>query len=114
MAMTDYPYESSFLEPMPGFPVNASCKAFTDFDPNTASKKSALEMLKTASDTYFNYTGQIKCSNIEDTDATGNLDGAGWNVLACNQLAMPTAMGANSMFLPEPFSYDLYTKKCQA
>ena len=25
MAMTNYPYESSFLEPMPGNPVNVSC-----------------------------------------------------------------------------------------
>jgi lysosomal Pro-X carboxypeptidase len=84
MAMTDYPYESSFLEPMPGFPVNASCAAFSEFDPDHTSKSEAWAMLKTASDTYFNYTGQITCSNINDTDATGNLDGAGWNILACN------------------------------
>jgi len=25
MAMTDYPYDSSFLEPMPGYPINVSC-----------------------------------------------------------------------------------------
>lgn len=70
-------------------------------------------MLKNASDIYFNYTGQIQCSNINDTDATGNLDGAGWNILACNQLAMPTSMGADSMFLTEPFNYTEYTKFCQ-
>jgi hypothetical protein len=29
MAMTDYPYPTSFLEPMNGWPVNASCNALT-------------------------------------------------------------------------------------
>lgn len=33
MAMTDYPYASSFLQPMPGFPVNAACDAFKDIAP---------------------------------------------------------------------------------
>lgn len=28
MAMTDYPYPASFLEPMPGYPVNESVKPF--------------------------------------------------------------------------------------
>ena len=28
MAMTNYPYSSSFLNPMPAWPVNVSCKYF--------------------------------------------------------------------------------------
>ena len=50
------------------------------------------------------------CTNFNDTDATGNLDGYGWNVLACNQLAMPTTNGPKSMFIDNtPFDYDAYT-----
>ena len=30
MAMTDYPYNSAFLEPMPAWPVNASCSVYTN------------------------------------------------------------------------------------
>lgn len=44
---------------------------------------------------------------------TGSLDGYGWNVLACNQLAMPTTFNENSMFIPETFDFDAYTKTCQ-
>jgi len=122
MAMTDYPYASDFLNPQPAWPVNASCEAFKDInvtmpqngepnvDPLTDYQREILTAVKTASDVYFNYTGQTNCTNYNDTDATGNLDGAGWNVLACNQLAMPTAMGNMSMFIEEPFDYDAYTK----
>lgn len=79
----------------------------------TDEEKAVLTALKTAADVYFNYTGSSKCCNTNDTDATGALDGAGWNVLACNQLPMPTAMGPKSMFIAEPFDYDAYTATCQ-
>jgi lysosomal Pro-X carboxypeptidase len=38
MAMTNYPYASSFLEPMPGYPVNVSCKAFDGWTKDKADK----------------------------------------------------------------------------
>lgn len=73
-----------------------------------------LGALKAASNVYFNYTGTEKCTDYTDISATGNLgDGGGWDALACNQLAMPMANDANSMFLPETFSYEDYTKDCQ-
>lgn len=65
-----------------------------------------------AANVYFNYTGQISCTDISDGDATGQLDGAGWNVLACNQLAMPTTNGPNSMFISnDPFDTKTYDCK---
>jgi len=39
MAMTDYPYESSFLQPMPAWPVTAACEAFKDVAPPTEEEK---------------------------------------------------------------------------
>jgi hypothetical protein len=35
MAMTNYPYSTSFLNPMPAWPVNVSCNYFADFEPAT-------------------------------------------------------------------------------
>ena len=41
--------------------------------------------------------------DFNDTDVSGSLDGDGWNVLLCNQLAMPNSTSEASMFLPFTF-----------
>jgi len=43
-----------------------------------------LTALKDSTNVYFNYTGAYPCTNLSDWEGTGNLDGFGWNILACN------------------------------
>lgn len=70
MVMTDYPYPSSFLQPMPAWPVNASCVPFRDIAPPsekdlqdqnlgaiTDRQKQMVTALKAATDVYFNSSG---------------------------------------------------------
>ena len=144
MAMTNYPYPASFLEPMPAWPINEAVKAWVDIptkaewekdvkdatsmwkdliraalgflDPKsdviekkpeekasaglTDREKQLLNALQESTSVYFNYTGAYPCTNLSDWEGTGSLDGFGWNVLACNQLAMPISFNNNSMFIP--------------
>jgi len=121
MTMTDYPYPANFLEPMPGYPVNVSAAFFDDIEPSqdkayklhqqnkfrygadepmTARETELLTALAASTNVYFNYTGAYPCTDMGDVEGTGSLDGAGWNVLACNQLAMPIGYGDDSMFIP--------------
>ena len=80
MVMTDYPYASDFLQPMPAWPVNASCVPFRDIAPPTEEEineaglgaitdrqKMMVSALKDATDVYFNSSGQITCTNFDDT-----------------------------------------------
>jgi hypothetical protein len=42
-------------------------------------------MLNAVNVYFFNNSATPQnCTNFDDTDATGDLDGFGWNVLACN------------------------------
>lgn len=103
MAMTDYPYPANFLEPMPGYPINAAVQPFVDIDTQseyyakhpeelyqsndggfTDRESSLMEALAESTGVYFNYTGNYPCTNLTDWEGTGSLDGFGWNILACN------------------------------
>lgn len=108
--MTNYPYETRFLMHMPGWPVKVSCGFFDAIEPPTpdagpvgadidARMLTIFDAIYKSTSVYFNFDAKPEfCTDISDTEATGELDGAGWDVLACNQLAMPTINGPDSMF----------------
>ncbi len=70
-------------------------------------------MLKAVNVYFNNDSPNPNCTDFDDTDGTGNLAAYGWNVLACNQLAMPCSNGKNSMFIAQPFDYNGFTLDCQ-
>lgn len=116
MAMTDYPYDSSFLEPMPGYPINVSCQAFASWN-ESATDAQVMVMLDKAAQVYFNWTNSSDfCYDIKDTSGTGTLAAGGWDCLACNQLAMPQGNGLanSSIFVVEDdiFNETAYTAGC--
>merc|ERR1712183_940372 len=79
----------------------------------TARDTLLLNALANSTGVYFNYSSQYPCTNLSDWEGDGGLDAQGWNVLACNQLAMPIGYGNDSMFLPEHFDFDTYQTTCQ-
>lgn len=78
----------------------------------TSRERQLFSALAESTNVYFNYTGNYPCTNLSDWEGTGDLDGYGWNILACNQLAMPIGYGPDSMFIDTAFDYDAYTAWC--
>ena len=109
MAMLDYPYASTFVTPMPPNPVKYACDRLSS-DPSEI-----LQNLKTATDVFLNFTGQLACydASLELLSAAslrrGMLKGPGlgsidrpWNYQACAELVLePLTSNGNGFFVPQ-------------
>ena len=128
MAMTNYPYEANFLEPMPAWPVKAACDFFKDVPPREHEpqnrtneglgyfqprEKLVLGAMNQSINVYYNYTGQTKCHNTNNTSGFGNLKSSGFDLLKCRELAVTTGFSNYSMFLPDEFDFVEYSGECQ-
>lgn len=102
VAMTDYPAPSSFLKPMPGYPMKEICKFLTtdqlDDINLVKSFKNAIYSI------YLNYTGTAPtCINL-NSDST-DLGAEGWYYQTCTEAVMPICSdGKDDFFEPDPFN----------
>uniref|UniRef100_A0A7E4VA10 Peptidase S28 n=1 Tax=Panagrellus redivivus TaxID=6233 RepID=A0A7E4VA10_PANRE len=90
MAMTDYPYPTSFLEDMPGFPVKQACKRLEPAV-NSTDDDVLLYALLDAVNVYYNYSGEAPttCLDGSKCDFTmGALSGGpdGWDFQECTEV----------------------------
>merc|ERR1719495_1082512 len=103
----DYPYPSSFLAPLPAYPVNAACKSLQQ---EYKEDKVLLTHIFSSVSVYFNYTGKAKCLNIQDEDDIG---ADMWNYQACSEMVMPFCFNVNeTMFEPAKWDIDAFSKQC--
>jgi len=112
MAMTDYPYSTNFLQPMPANPVNVACSMFNPLDDN-ATDAQVLVALYNAANVYYNFTGNQTCSDVDGTSSSATVGANGWDYLSCSTLVMPISSDRiNDMFLPQPFSIQAINQYC--
>jgi len=114
MAMVDYPYPTSFLSPLPGYPVDFACQAFIGLDTTSSDKDILTAMLK-SSLIFYNYENVTQCNEVFDMNAgLGSLGDQAWNVLACSQVILPMGTnGVNDIFPSRPWDYQANSKFCK-
>ncbi|XP_013868231.1 lysosomal Pro-X carboxypeptidase [Austrofundulus limnaeus] len=112
LAMVDYPYEASFLQPLPPWPIQVVCKNLA-FD-STVSDQQLLHGVSQAAKVYYNHTGSCPCLNTSQT-ATGSLGELGWMYQACTEMVMPMCTdGVQDMFEPEEWNFQNFSDECNA
>jgi len=109
LAMVDYPYPASFLEPLPANPIKVVCESLND---PQLTDKFLLKSLFKAVSVYFNYTGSSSCLDVSKQDS-GSLGDLGWGVQSCNEMVMPMCSdGVTDMFEPTLWNYTSYEQNC--
>lgn len=109
LAMINYPYPSSFLAPVPAYPVREFCGRLAQ----NYTGVELLDHLQSALSIYYNYDGKAACLNINSSyDGTGISD-RGWDFQACTEMVMPIcADGVHDMFPPQQWNMQTYADKC--
>ena len=99
VAMADYPYPTSFLGPLPANPA-AYIGALLPADPAAAPPQALLAGLAATARVFYNFSGQAgSCFNLSSQDPPG-LEGDGWDVQCCREVAQP--IGSELRVLPAP------------
>lgn len=80
IAMANYPYESSFLNTLPAWPVSVLCSRMVNsigkhFDQDPAS---LLSSIFNGVNVYQNYTGQIECTDL-GTSTPSDISMTAWD-----------------------------------
>lgn len=118
MAMVNYPYPTSFLTPLPGWPVKKTCETFKEV---AKTDEEAAEQMYQIANLYYNYTGSTAtlCANSEKCSgayaALG--DPLGWPWQTCTEMVMPLCGNGppNDFFWKDcPFTAEAYLSSCNA
>uniref|UniRef100_A0A158P993 Lysosomal Pro-X carboxypeptidase n=1 Tax=Angiostrongylus cantonensis TaxID=6313 RepID=A0A158P993_ANGCA len=107
MAMVDYPYATSFLMPLPGWPVKVAC-SFMNATGTKFSDKELATMMYNAANVYYNSSGKLQHNCIDPTVcgdmATASLgEGLAWPWQECSEMIinMCSKGGKNDFFWDE-------------
>lgn len=112
MAMTDYANEAKFLSKMPPYPIKHSCAELNADPLGGMSDLELIERIARASQVYTNFTGQLRCLDIEGqlTDPMDTL----WDFQSCTEMVMPICSdGVNDMFEALPWNLNKFISDCK-
>ncbi|XP_071044535.1 lysosomal Pro-X carboxypeptidase isoform X2 [Parasteatoda tepidariorum] len=109
MAMTDYPYPTDFLVPLPANPIKKACQYLKNV--SESDQQLMFDIFKAAS-IFQNYTGDKTCFDTKQSGGS-SLGVEGWGYQACTEMVMPMCQnGKTDMFDPAPWNFTAYSEYC--
>lgn len=108
MAMVNYPYPTSFLAPLPAFPVRNFCFRLTG--ETITDDKSLVTAIGKSLELYTNFTGSTKCNNINQT--AQSVGENVWDFQACTEMIMPMCSDDNDMFENGAWDFKKFSDDC--
>lgn len=109
LAMTNYPYPTKFLVPLPANPIKEVCKYLTD---ETLPDEQLLLNIYKAVSVFQNYSGETPCFNVSQSGGS-TLGTDTWDYQSCTEMVMPMCSdGVNDMFEPSPWNFSDFSKEC--
>ncbi|CDW57183.1 Peptidase S28 domain containing protein [Trichuris trichiura] len=110
LAMVNYPYENDFLNPVPGWPVKASCTVLTS-SPFTFNYES--HAIYKAVSVYVNYTGAVSCNRLQTkTGSTVDAQKLYAYLQSCTEMVMPMCNSRRGMFERSEWNETEFGEKC--
>ncbi|XP_055523896.1 lysosomal Pro-X carboxypeptidase [Wyeomyia smithii] len=109
LAMINYPYNSTFLAPVPAYPVREFCGRLAE----NFTGVELISRLQEALSIYSNYTGQTKCLDISSS-YDSNFGDNGWEFQSCTEMMMPMCSegGEKDMFPKKPWDEKKNSDEC--
>jgi lysosomal Pro-X carboxypeptidase len=116
MAMTDYSNSSSFLQPMPAYPVAVACDSIVTQVRNGGNDLTdpylVFPAVISGANVYYNYTQNTSCNEL-NLEINSNLGDEGWDYLACTTMNMPIgSTGVRDMFWDDPWDQSAVDSQC--
>lgn len=118
LTMGDYPYPTTFLGPLPGFPVKTACEML--LQAAGGSDDAALSALSSVIELVYNNSGKchdIYAEFVECADQTGcgtSQEGKSWDYQACSELIFfPGTTNVTDMFPAHTWNVDTHRAYCQ-
>jgi lysosomal Pro-X carboxypeptidase len=88
MAMVNYPYATSFINPLPAWPIAEACYKAGNYTPPSSDEIpndaqifnfTSINQLMLAAKVFYDYPGKKECLDLSSEQA-GGLDASGWEV----------------------------------
>lgn len=95
IAMVNYPYEADFLKPMPANPVDVVCEILLD---SGVTDVELVFAVARAISVYTNYTGSVRCNDLNGNDS--KLGEQGWDFQVLTKVSKTLIMLIKKIIRP--------------